>query len=189
MESHELRPESDDMLMVRVQNNDTEAFARLYDRYATPAFSVAQSICRDRSDAEEAVQEGFLSIWRGRATYEPRPGCSVRGWAMRTVRNRAIDSHRRRRSAKYPLTSELHEEVTETVTPTSLDDLVLREEQADLRRLLDHLPDAQAEVITLAYFGEMTHSEIAAHLDLPSGTVKGRMRLGIEKLRRAMKVL
>jgi len=178
MESHKPRPDSDDVLMVRVQNNDTEAFARLYDRYASPAFSVAQSICHNRSDAEEAVQEGFLSVWRGRATYEPQPGCSFRGWAMQTVRNRAIDSHRRRRSAKYPRTGELDEEATEAVAPTNLDDLILREEKVDLSRLLDRLPDAQAEVITLAYFGEMSHTEITAQLGLPAGTVKGRMRLG-----------
>lgn len=187
MDALSSRAESDGQLMARVQANDSAAFAELYDRHATHAFAVAQSVCHDASLSEEAVQEGFLSIWRGRASYEPRPNSSFRGWAMQTVRNRAIDARRHVRTGKYPPTTELPATgLPEAVTSTTHEDLIKRGKRRELGNLLQRLPEAQAEVITLAYFGEMTHAEIADQLRLPSGTVKGRMRLGLEKLRRAM---
>jgi RNA polymerase sigma-70 factor (ECF subfamily) len=152
------RGQSDDALMARAQANDTAAFARLYDRHATRAFRVARAICRDIGSAEDAVQEGFLAIWRSRVTYQPGAG-SFQAWAMKVVKNRALDSVR---SAE----------------------VLARSERDALLVSLRQLPEAQAEVIVLAFYGELSHSEIAAQLDLPAGTIKGRMRLGLEKLRR-----
>lgn len=144
---------SDEALMTRVQAGDTDAFATLYDRHAERAFRVARAVCGDRSNAETAVTEGFQTIWNRRASFSAEREC-FRAWAMRIIRDRAIDP---RYSA-------------DTTLPT----------------LLQHLPAAQAEVIVLAFYGGLSPAEIAAQLELPPGAVKGRMRLGLEKLRREL---
>lgn len=179
--------ESDDALMSRVQLDDHVAFGRLYERHSAPAFHVAQSVCHNPVLAEEAVQEGFLSIWKGRARYRLQAGASFRGWAMETVRNRAIDSYRSRAAVKRPPISSVPlENLPEHASDSVLDEVIERSRRAELARVLKRLPVAQAEVIALAFFAGMTHGEVAAHLRLPAGTVKGRMRLGLEKLRRGM---
>jgi len=184
----------DGALMGRVQANDSAAFAELYDRHAARALRVAHSVCHDPSRAEEAVQEGFLSIWRRRANYQPELG-SFQAWAMRIVQNRAIDSVRkaegRRRSAECPRREQpgvLDEEAPDVVSAPLDDEVIARSESDALRASVQRLPNAQAVVITLAFFGGLSHSEIATQLALPAGTVKGRMRLGLEKLRRQMLV-
>lgn len=161
--------ETDEQLMRRVQRDDSDAFEQLFDRHAVRALRVASSVCRDRGRAEDAVQEGFLSLWHGRAGYRPETG-SFQAWSMSVVRNRAVDLVQRATAASRPRTVENHE--------------VRRSDDNALRTSLSRLPDAQAEVIALAYFGQLTHTEIADQLDLPAGTVKGRMRLGLEKMRR-----
>jgi len=187
MSAFRVPDESDEALMLRAQRNDSAAFGRLYDRHAGPALAVARSVCHNPGLAEDAVQESFLSIWRGRASYRPRAGASFRGWALETVRNRAIDSHRRRLAAKRPrIAAEPVDDLPETASGSALDEVIELDERKALRGLLERLPEAQAEVISLAFFGEMTHAEIAEQLELPTGTVKGRMRLGMEKLRRDM---
>ncbi len=175
--------------MKRAQDDDSEAFGRLYDRHAGPAFAVARTVCHDSGNAEEAVQEGFLSIWRGRAGYRPRAAGSFRGWAMETVRNRAIDSHRRQGAAKRPRLSAVPVSELPEASASPLEEVIERGERDVLHGLLERLPESQAEVIGLAFFGGMTHTEIADRLELPAGTVKGRMRLGMEKLRRDMDAL
>lgn len=157
--------QSDAALMLRMREDDSKAFGELYDRYVALAFRVANSVCPDAGRAEDAVREGFLSIWRGRAQYQPGSG-SVKGWALALVRRQAMDAERR--------------EASERNVP------VARSEADALRAVMARLPDIQAEVITLAFFGGLTDSEIAEQLSLPAGTVKGRMRLGMHKLRAAM---
>ena len=177
--------ESDEHLMDRVQADDTAAFGELYDRHASRAFRVAQSVCRDAGRAEDAVQEGFLSIWRSRSSYRSGQG-SFKAWAMQVTRNRAIDSIRREKS-RVAL-AELEADPVDSTAATVSDRVVARSEGDALREALLRLPDVQSEVITLAFFGQLSHSEIAARLSLPPGTVKGRIRLGLEKLRREMRV-
>lgn len=173
---------SDADLMLRVQADDADAFEQLYDRHAARAFRVARSICATTSGAEDAVQEGFLAIWRSRASYRPETG-SFKGWSMRIVRNRALDSARR--DAARPRLAAVEGAETQTGSPAGglVDGVIARTEAAALRDALARLPASQAEVIALAYFGELTHTEITKQLDLPAGTVKGRMRLGLKKLR------
>jgi RNA polymerase sigma-70 factor (ECF subfamily) len=168
--------------MLRVREDDAEAFGQLYDRYASLALRVARSICHDRGRAEDAVQEGFLSVWRSRAQYRGEAG-SVKGWTLSIIRNRAIDSVRRDASDRRATLVELSRAVADTESESPHDAVVARGEGDALRALMSRLPDAQAEVITLAYFGGLTHAEIAERLSLPEGTVKGRMRLGMHKLR------
>jgi RNA polymerase sigma-70 factor, ECF subfamily len=172
---------SDGELMAKVGTGCVDSFVVLYDRYCDRAYSVAQAVCHDDGRAEEAVQDGFLSVWNSRANYCSQQG-SVAAWLLTVVRYRAIDAARsnhrhasRRASDDQPTARSTDEDPSETA--------VRHEEAHRVQASLATLPDAQAEVITLAYYGQLTHTEIAAHLGLPHGTVKGRMRLGLQKLR------
>lgn len=179
---------SDEALMARVQNGDTDAFAELYDRHAVRALQVARAICADAGRAEDAVQEGFLAIWHSRGRFRPENG-SFKAWSMSIVRNRAIDSYRFAASRPPLQPTESESEAPDAVSRSVQDEVLARSETDAMLASLRELPAAQAEVIALAFFGELSHSEIAAQLDLPPGTVKGRMRLGLEKLRRQLGAL
>lgn len=174
---------SDAELMRRVQADDGDAFGVLYDRLAASALRVAEAQCRDRGRAEDAVQEAFWAAWRIRGAFDPRRG-SVRSWIFAIVRHRAIDSTRLNR--RHDDAREPRDEVIEGV-PSRADslesDAVRREQAQALHGWMARLPDAQLEVVALAYFGELSHREIAAELAVPLGTVKARMRLGMERLR------
>jgi RNA polymerase sigma-70 factor (ECF subfamily) len=173
---------ADEEVMQLVQQADPRAFELLYDRHGGAAFSLAYRMTGDRSGAEDVAQEAFLSIWRSRLRYQPERG-SVRTWVLGIVHNRAIDAlrrnvvHERRRS---PI-----EGIEERQEAPELTDVeaARREEARHVRTALDSLPDDQRHTIELAYFGGFSHSQIADMLDTPIGTVKGRMRLGLEKLR------
>lgn len=174
---------SDADLMSRVQDDDVVAFATLYDRLSPRALAVAGGMLGPRRDrAADAVQEAFLAVWRNRAAYTADRG-EVHAWVLGIVRNRAIDSLRcDRRDDRRRIDVE---GITETlVAPVDVQaDAVDADDGRRLRELLAALPVTQREVIALAYFGQLTHAEIAARLTLPVGTVKGRMRLGLIKLR------
>jgi RNA polymerase sigma-70 factor, ECF subfamily len=178
--------EDDGDLMRLVQAGDTDAFAELFDRHSARAFRVAVAICRDAGDAEDVVQEGFLSIWRSRASYEDVANFSA--WAMKIVSNRAIDSVRRKATRPHLQTGgdDARRPRDVATAPSSQDAVMAESDRSAMLTALQFLPDAQVEVILLAYYGELTHSEIAAQLGLPPGTVKGRMRLRLEKLRNEM---
>jgi RNA polymerase sigma-70 factor (ECF subfamily) len=139
-------------------------------------------MCGTRAAAEDVVQEAFLSLWRSGARYDRARG-SVRTWVLGIVHNRAIDAlrrsvvHDRRRASDEGL-----EERFEARERTDVEVARLHEAQ-EIRQVLLTLPPEQCRVIELAYFGGFTHTEIASMLDTPVGTVKGRMRLGLEKMR------
>ena len=176
---------ADEELMQLVRRGDARAFETIYDRHGGAAFSLAYRIVGNRSAAEDVVQEAFLSIWRSRLRYEPERG-SVRTWVLGIVHHRTIDSlrrnlvHERRRTSTEGI-EERHEAPERTDVEAAR-----REEARTVRAALDSLPVEQERVIELAYFGGFTHSEIAEMLDMPIGTVKGRMRLGLDKLRREL---
>jgi RNA polymerase sigma-70 factor, ECF subfamily len=176
------RMTADEELMRRVQAGDTAAFGELYDRHAARAWNLARSICHDAGRGEDVVQEAFLSAWRSRAVYDSATG-SVSSWLMALVRNRSIDSLRRERAVQRPPLADGDYTGPDPAGGSVQDDVIARTEAATLRVSLRRLPGDQAEVIALAYYGELSHSEIAARLRLPQGTVKGRMRLGLQKLR------
>jgi RNA polymerase sigma-70 factor, ECF subfamily len=174
---------SDQELMRLVQrSDDRKAFACLYDRHAPQAFRVARSICTRPVRAEEAVQEGFLAIWRGRARYDSCQG-SFAAWAMTILRCAAVDAVRYDGADKRPRLTAEQSQPVDAGAPSPEDQAIAGHETDALQGALAELPTAQAEVIRLAFFGELSHSEIAQQLDLPAGTVKGRMRLGLNKLR------
>lgn len=176
---------ADEDLMARVYDGDTRAFAVVFDRHSGVAFSLAYRMCGRRALAEEVVQEAFLSLWRSGARYERARG-SVRSWVLAVVHHRAIDvlRHESARAGR-----DIHdEELGASLAADQRTDLeVERRSDARLvRGALEELPADQRKVIELAYFSGFSHSEIAGLLGIPAGTVKGRMRLGMGKLRLAL---
>jgi RNA polymerase sigma-70 factor (ECF subfamily) len=178
----DIRNLADEEVMQLVGGGNPRAFEVLYDRHGGAAFSLAYRMVGNRVTAEDITQEGFLSIWRSRLRYDPARG-SVRTWVLGIVHNRAIDAlrhgavHERRREAIEGV-EERHEAPERTEVEAAR-----REEARSIRSALGALPDEQRRTIELAYFGGFSHSQIAELLDEPIGTVKGRMRLGLDKLR------
>lgn len=167
--------------MRRIQAGDIRAFEALYDRHSASALGLARCICGTTHRAEEALQEGFLAVWRSRNTYDPARG-NARAWLLTVIRHRSIDAMRR--GGHDDGLRESEAALDYLPAPGSIADDMERHDEADqLRACLGELPALQREVIALAYFGGLTHTEIAARLRLPSGTVKGRLRLGLQKIR------
>ncbi len=168
--------------MQRVGANDADAFEVVFERHVDAAFALAYRISGRRSTAEDVAQEAFIALWRSGARYDRTRG-SVRSWALGIVHNRAIDAlrrdgaHERRR-----VSDEGIEERVEAAERTD-EQAIENATSEQLRGALGELPSEQRRVIELAYFGGFTHVEIASMLDTPVGTVKGRMRLGLQKLR------
>jgi len=174
----------DPTLIARVADGDVRAFEALYDRYRSRAFGLALRLTRHPSVAEEVTQDAFVNLWRNASDYDPARG-NFGSWLLTLVRNRAIDSLRSGRRRERDV--ELDSAAERIEAPGRTDDEVARRaESRDVRRLLKELPAEQREVIELAYFGGMSQSEIAARVGIPMGTVKGRSRLALEKLRRSV---
>jgi RNA polymerase sigma-70 factor (ECF subfamily) len=169
------------VLMEAVQSGERRALGQLYDQFASRAYRTAFSVCHDPDCAQEAVQDAFVSMWSSRATYEPARGPVV-AWAMAIVRHRAIYLARRRSIAagRDDGAARLEHQPAPDDVPG---DFVARSDAAELAGLLELLPPAQREVIRLGFFEGLTHEQIARRLHLPPGTIKGRMRLGLTKLR------
>jgi RNA polymerase sigma-70 factor (ECF subfamily) len=183
--SEPLRVLADEELMQLVYRGREEAFEVIYDRHADAAFSLAYRICSQRALAEDVTQEAFLSLWHSRARYDRSRG-SVRTWVLGIVHHRAIDAVRRRGVRDR---GEVRDEGIEArvVAPERTDlEVARREEAREVRDALEQLPEEQSRVIELAYFGGLTHVQIASVLGTPVGTVKGRMRLGLSKMRAAL---
>jgi RNA polymerase sigma-70 factor, ECF subfamily len=174
---------ADEELMPWIGRKDAEAFEVFYDRHGGAAYSLAYRILGERGAAEDCIQEAFISIWRSGGRFDPTRG-SVRSWTLSIVRNRAIDALRSK-AGKAPKLTFDDEEILESRPSSELtEEEAMRNETAtEVRGALTQLPDEQSKVIQLAYFGGFSQSEIAGMLNVPLGTVKGRMRLGLEKIR------
>jgi RNA polymerase sigma-70 factor (ECF subfamily) len=172
---------SDAELWARARAGDTGAFATVYDRHAAGAYGVARRIVRSPTTAQDVVQEAFLSLWRA-DSYVPEKG-SLRTFLLSIVRNRAIDALRR----EHRCSTEDYRDDSAVLGLPGADrtdaEVERREMVRFLRAALAKLPDAQHRAVELAFFGDLTHHEIALQLDEPIGTIKGRIRLGLEKLR------
>ncbi len=183
--ANDIRDLADEEVMQLVQEGKPRAFELLYDRHGGAAFSLAYRMVGNRVTAEDITQEAFLSIWRSRLRYDQARG-SVRTWVLGIVHNRAVDALRRntvhdRRRDTLEGVEERHEAKERTDV-----EVARREEARSIRTALDTLPDEQRKTIELAYFGGFSHSQIAELLNEPIGTVKGRMRLGLDKMRRQL---
>ena len=174
---------ADEELMPWIGRKDPEAFEVFYDRHGGVAYSLAYRILGERGAAEDCIQEAFISIWRSGGKFDAARG-SVRSWTLSIVRNRAIDVLRSK-AGKAPKMTFDDDEIIESRPADELtDEEAMRNETAtEVRGALSQLPDEQSKVIQLAYFGGFSQSEIAGMLNVPLGTVKGRMRLGLEKIR------
>jgi RNA polymerase sigma-70 factor, ECF subfamily len=183
VEIEDLQRLADEDLMPLVERKDPVAFEIVYDRHGGPAYSLAYRIVGDRLVAEEVTQEASLSVWRSGARFDRARG-SVRTWLLGVVRNRAIDVLRREAGRAPTVSLELDTvpEQESRFEPTDAE-AMRRESGREVRGALADLPDDQLKVVQLAYFGGLSHSEIAEVLGMPLGTVKGRMRLAMEKMR------
>jgi RNA polymerase sigma-70 factor, ECF subfamily len=181
----DLRALADEELMALVYDGDARAFEVIFDRHAGAAFSLAYRMCGRRPLAEEIVQEAFMSLWRSTARYDRGRG-SVRSWVLRVAHNRAVDAFRRELStARHDVPDDWIRDALPARERTE-DEVERRSDARLVRTALDGLPQDQRQVIELAYFGGFSHAQIAEVLHLPAGTVKGRMRLGLSKLRIAL---
>jgi RNA polymerase sigma-70 factor (ECF subfamily) len=172
---------ADEDLISLVEAADAEAFATLYDRHSRAAFSLAYRMMGERQASEDLTQDAFLKVWRGASSYRAERG-SVRTWILSIVHNRGIDQIRSQASRRR--TQEKIEASAPRSQPSEAFAETLKNSQRDqVREALDNLPPEQLKVLELAYFSGYTHVEISDLLRLPLGTVKGRMRLGLKKIR------
>ena len=171
----------EDLIASVADDRSSEAFATLYDRHSRAAYSLAYRMMGEKQAAEDLVQDTFLQVWRAAGSYRPERR-SVRTWLLSIIHHRGIDqlrstaSHRRTqdRVKATSLTSQPSEAFAETWRNS---------QREQVRQALRVLSPEQRKVLELAYFSGYTHTEIAELLDLPLGTVKGRMRLGLKKIK------
>lgn len=170
-------------LLKRVAANDEHAFATLYERFAPALYGMAFRIMNDAGEAEEVLQEGFTYIWRRASSFDPSRS-SAFAWAVMIVRNKAIDKLRVRQR-----TERLRERaISGTDFPSATDVQsahlpVLRERSELVHSALEQIAPDQRQALELAFFGGLTHAQIAEHLEAPLGTVKARIRRGLLKMR------
>ena len=172
---------ADEDLISLVVGSNAEAFATLYDRHGRAAYSLSYRMMGEKQAAEDLVQDAFLKVWRGAGSYRTERG-SVRTWILSIVHNRGIDQLRslasRRRTQNKVEASAPKSEPSEAFARTWSNS-----QREQVREALGTLPPEQLKILELAYFSGYTHVEISELLDLPLGTVKGRMRLGLKKIR------
>jgi RNA polymerase sigma-70 factor (ECF subfamily) len=176
---------ADEDLMRRAHMGDASAFGVIFDRHGGAAFSLAYRMCGRQAMAEDIVQDAFLSLWRGGARYQAARG-SVRSWVLGAIHHKAIDSFRHETATSGRDVND--EPAAERIPARERPDLQIerRDDARQVRGALERLPAEQRRVIELAYFGGFTHTQIADMLELPAGTVKGRMRLGLTRMRASL---
>jgi RNA polymerase sigma-70 factor (ECF subfamily) len=172
----------DDALVRLVVEQDVRALEALYGRYSRPVFSLALKILGDREVVEEVVQEVFLRLWTRASGFDPQRG-KLLSWLLTITHHRAIDELRRRRG--QPEVEGLQEQLAAVEEPRAdpSESYAHVEERDAVQQALARLPEAQRKPIELAYYGGLTQVEIALALNEPLGTIKTRMRLGMQKLR------
>lgn len=176
---------SDADLLLACAGGRADALSTLYDRHGILAFTIAYRMLGDRESAEDAVQESFLSLWLYAGRYQLGRS-AVRSWLLRIVRQRCIDQFRHRQILPpiAPDADVLAHPAETDVAHEALQNV----EVETVRQALAALPPAQRQSIEMAYFDGLTQSEIAEHLGVPLGTVKGRIRLGLKHLSRLLAV-
>ena len=174
-------------LLARVAEGDEQAFAQFYQRCADGLYGLALKMMNDSGEAEDVLQDGFSYMWKKAATYDPARS-SPFTWAVMIVRNKAIDRLRSRqrqaRIVEKATTEFLH---FTDVDNTSAREPVRREQCAEVRAALAEIPGDQKQVVELAFFGGLTHGQIAERLEAPLGTIKARIRRGLLKMRDHLK--
>lgn len=175
-----------DRLLVSVGAGDQHAFSRLYDELAPNVLGLATHILRDSAQAEEVTQEVFVELWQNAAKFDPARG-SAKSWVLRLAKLRAIDRLRSWRSAQARDQEDFLQQQTTWVAPAE-DEAAQRLESEALQELIDSIGEPHRSALMLAYFGELTHKEIADATGVALGTAKTRVRDGLNKLRQAVQV-
>jgi RNA polymerase sigma factor (sigma-70 family) len=170
---------TDPQLLVRTARGDETALAELYDRHGRVAYGLALRIVRDPALAEDAVQEGFLSVWRTAGAFSPERA-KASTWILTLVHRRAVDLVRREERRRV---EPLPPDVSQEAGPETDEHVWLRTRRELVQRALYRLPDDQREALELAYYGGFTQSELAERLGVPLGTIKSRTFAGLKRLR------
>ena len=173
-------------LITRIAAGDRDAFSRFYDLLAPTAFGLIRRVLRDPETAAEVLQEVFWQVWREAPRYDPERG-SPEAWLVTRARTRAIDRLRSIRRRDRTFVAPVDDSVAQSGEGPAENPAVAAEERGLVRTALAQLPEPQRRVIELAFFDGLTQSEIAARLGEPLGTVKTRARLGLERLRGALR--
>ncbi len=171
----------DEDLISLVEGSDAQAFAALYDRHSRAAYSLAYRMMGEWQAAEDLVQDVFLKVWWASGSYRVERG-SMRTWILSIVHNRGIDQLRSLASRRRTQ-HEIEASVPSSQPSEAFAETWRNSQREQVREALSALPTEQLKILELAYFSGYTHVEIAELLDLPLGTVKGRMRLGLQKMR------
>ena len=169
---------SDEALVLLAARSEQSALAELYDRYGRTAYGLALRVLRDEALAEDAVQEGFLALWRTAARFVPERG-KASTWILTLVHRRAVDTVRREQRRR----ADALEQAPEPAAGSAADDALLRFQRERVQDALRRLPDAQREALELAYYGGFSQSELAERLGQPLGTIKSRMFAGLAQMR------
>lgn len=168
----------EDGLINRIKSRDQSALSELYQRFGGLVYGLAMRVLQNTGFAEEVTQDIFLKIWDQPDSWDSTRG-KLLNWLMTVTRYTAID--RLRKEQRRPSWSAV--DIEDVLNMSGKNGLLDEQDAMLLRTLIQQLPSAQTEAIELAFFGGMSHSEIAEQLGLPLGTVKTRLRLGLEKLR------
>jgi RNA polymerase sigma factor (sigma-70 family) len=169
---------SDEAVLELVSRGNESALGELYDRYGRVAFGLALRVVRDRSLAEDAVQEGFLAVWRSAGTFLAEHG-KPSTWILTLVHRRAVDLVRREERRR----TEPIDDLAQPTGDATDEEASVRQQRQIVQKALRKLPDEQREAIELAYYGGYTQSELAERLGQPLGTIKSRMFTGLKRLR------
>lgn len=183
-----LSPTADDQLVSRIAGGDAAALEALYDRYVRQCFGLALRMVKEPGLAEEVVQEVFLKLWSRPDSYSSQKGAFV-SWLLSLVHHRCVDELRKRSRTEVALDNEQPLSVINTKPdpqPDPSEQVWVMEQQRVVRQALVQLPENQRQVLELAYFGGLSQSQIAEQLSQPLGTVKTRMRMGLQNLRQLL---
>ncbi len=188
VEEQQNEAEEDIALLAAIARGDREAFSRFYDRFSRPLYTLALAILHTQAEAEDALQEVMTKVWSKAQAYRPKAGKPL-SWVMTLMRNHAIDRLRSLKRAQEIKEEALKNDVlrpteSDTQKETERNDLA-----KNIRATLAALPDDQRKALELAYFRGLTHSEIATTLNQPIGTIKARIRRGMQRMRAALSEL
>ncbi len=173
-------------LVEKLTRGDQSAFEQLYDRHSASVFGLAFRVTNDRSLAEDVAQEAFLNLWRQASSFDPARA-AVKTWLLTITHHRAVDAVRRRRRPTVELDESAQRAIDrQAQAPDVWHEVSARFDQAAVRAALATLSVPQRDALELAYFGGFTQAEIAARLNIPLGTVKSRVRLGLMRMSAAL---
>jgi RNA polymerase sigma-70 factor, ECF subfamily len=178
-------------LMIGIQAGDPDALSQLYDRYSGIMKALILRVIHNDTEADDLLQEVFMEIWNQAKTFSAQKGKPL-GWMVTLTRRRAIDALRKKQAyarAEERLKAAPEQQPLAWVQNTTAEDITSGDRRALMAKVIQSLPEAQQQVIDLAFFQGMSQREIAAHTNIPLGTVKTRLELGLKKIYDSLKEL